>query len=307
MDCDVAGYKEARYNEIRDEMINMLVKLGWKKPFVMSRVPILPISGWIGDNLITKSDKMGWWKGKDVKVGKSEVVHVDTLLDCLEKMVRPPKRLNDKPLRMPVNGVYKIKGVGDVITGRVEQGTCSPGAEVVFLPTHSASKSCTGKVFSVEMHHKMVPSAGSGDNVGLNIKGLDKINMPRVGDMMILKTDDSIKACANFTAQVQVLDHPGQLKVGYSPIAFIRTSRSACKIVKIAWKIGKATGGAKAPEPAFLKANEMAEVVFEPQQPFVCDSFKNCEGLGRVAIMEGANVVMLGKIAKVEFKVDKKK
>jgi elongation factor 1-alpha len=307
MDCDVAKYSAERYNEIKDEMVNMLSKLGWKKTFIEDRVPILPISGWMGDNLVKNSTNMDWWKGVDVMIGKKDKVHVHCLLDVLEKMVKPPKRLNDAVLRMPVNGVYKIKGVGDVITGRVEQGTCSPGAEVVFLPTHSLSKACTGKIFTVEMHHKNVAGAFSGDNVGLNVKGLDKINMPRVGDVMILKSDTSLATCENFTAQVQVLDHPGQLKVGYSPIAFIRTGRSACRIASIAWKIGKETGGKKAPEPAFLKANEMAEVTFEPQQPFVADAFKSCEGLGRVAIMEGANVVMLGKIAAVKFKVDKKK
>jgi elongation factor 1-alpha len=306
MDCDVAKYGVERYTEVKDEMVNMLTKIGWAKDFIDQRVPVIPISGWIGDNLITKSAKMPWWTGKDVKVGKTDVVHVHTLLDALELMVKPPKRLNDKPLRMPVNGVYKIKGVGDVITGRVEQGVCAPGAEVIFLPTHSASKECTGKVFSVEMHHKMVQGATCGDNVGLNVKGLDKINMPRVGDVMILKADQSLKACGTFTAQVQVLDHPGQLKVGYSPIAFIRTGRSACKMIKINWKVGKETGGKKAPEPPFLKANEMAEVVFEPQQAFVADSFMACEGLGRVAIMEGANVVMLGKITVVTWKEEKK-
>jgi elongation factor 1-alpha len=307
MDCDVAKYGKERYTEIKDEMINMLSKLGYKKAFVLQRVPILPISGWVGDNLLTKSDKMPWWEGQTVKVGKTEKIKVVTLLDALERMCRVPKRPKDKALRMPVNGVYKIKGVGDVITGRVEQGSCEPGQEVVFLPTHTASKSCSGKIFSVEMHHKMVKSAQPGDNVGLNVKGLDKINMPRVGDVMILKSDDTIKACQDFTAQVQVLDHPGQLKKGYSPIAFIRTGRSSCKIAEINWKIGKETGGKKAPQPPFLKANEMAEVRFEPQQDFVVDSFKNCEGLGRVAIMEGANVVMLGKVIAVTFKAADKK
>jgi elongation factor 1-alpha len=222
-------------------------------------------------------------------------------------MVKVPKRPVKKPLRMPVSGIYKIKGVGDVITGRVEQGSVKPGDETVFLPTNTSSKPCAGKIFSVEMHHKTVPEAGPGDNVGLNVKNLDKVNMPRVGDVMIKKGDDSLKQCANFTAQVQVLDHPGELKVGYSPIAFIRTARSACRIAKINWKIGKETGGQKAECPPHLKANEMAEVVFEPQQPFVAEAFGSCEGLGRVAIMEGASVVMLGKAVSVEFKTDDKK
>jgi elongation factor 1-alpha len=306
MDCDTAGYKEERYNEIKDEMASMLVKVGWKKEFIKNCVPFIPISGWIGDNLITKSDKMPWWKGADVKSQKKPV-HVDCLLDALEKMVKPPKRAAKKPLRMPVSGVYKIKGVGDVITGRVEQGVVKPGDETIFLPTHTTSKPCAGKIFSVEMHHKNQPEAGPGDNVGLNVKGLVKENMPRVGDVMIQKSDGSLKACQNFTAQVQVLDHPGLLKIGYSPIAFIRTGRSACKIIKINWKIGKETGGQKADNPANLKANEMAEVCFEPTQPFVVEDFKNCEGLGRVAILEGATVVMLGKTVGVEFKADVKK
>jgi len=146
------------------------------------------------------------------------------------------------------------------------------------------------------MHHKSQPAANAGDNVGLNIKGLAKENMPRVGDIMILKSDQTLKKAREFTCQVQILNHPGELKVGYSPIAFVRTARSAVRMSKINWKISKETGNKKAPEPTNIKANEMAEVVFQPQQPFVVDSFKNCEGLGRIAIMEGATVVMLGKV-----------
>jgi len=305
MDCDTAKYSQERYTEIKDEMASMLVKVGWKKEFVKNCVPFMPISGWVGDNLLEKSAKMPWWKGADVKAQK-QPVHVDTLRDCLENMVKIPKRPLKKPLRMPVSGIYKIKGVGDVITGRVEQGKVEPGNVCWFLPTHTASKPCTGKIFTVEMHHKSVPMAGPGDNVGLNVKGLSKENMPRVGDVMIVEKDESLRPCDTFTAQVQVLDHPGELKVGYSPIAFIRTGRSACKISAINWKIGKETGGQKAESPPHLKANEMAEVVFSPLQPFVAESFMACEGLGRVAIMEGASVVMLGKAVAVTFKEDKK-
>jgi elongation factor 1-alpha len=300
MDCDVAGYGEPRYNEIRDEMKHMLQKVGWKKSFVNESLPILPISGWMGDNLITKSDKMGWWKGMDIKVDK-ETLHVDTLLDCLEHMVRIPKRPTGQLMRTPISGVFKIKGVGDVLTGRVEQGEVKPGDEVIFLPTHTSSTACSGKVFTVEMHHKSVEVANPGDNVGLNIKGLPKDNMPRAGDVMVKKGDTSINRVKSFTAQVQIMNHPGELKVGYCPIGFVRTGRSAIRMSEIAWKVGKETGGQKAEKPNSLKANEMAQVSFEPQQPFVVDSFKNCEGLGRIAVMEGNSVVMLGKVVKCEF------
>jgi elongation factor 1-alpha len=289
----------------------VLVKVGWKKPFIEKCTPVIPISGWMGDNLITQSTKMPWWKGVDVtlKPKGGKAIHIHTLLDALNDMVQLPDRDVNKPLRMPVSGVYKIKGTGDVITGRVEQGEVKPGMSVFFMPTHSTSKSCEGQIFSVEMHHKKYEVANPGDNVGLNVKKLEKENMPKVGDIMINKAqwEHACKQVDNFTAQVQVLDHPGELKRGYSPIAFVRTGRSACKITNINWKIGKETNGNKAENPPHLKANDMAEVVFSPLQPFVCEAFDKCEGLGRVAIMEGASVVMLGKAVSVEYKADDKK
>jgi len=245
---------------------------------------------------------MKWWKGVDIEVPGKGKKHIETLFDALELLVVPPERADNKPMRCPISGVYNIKGVGDVLTGRVEQGNVKPGDEVIFLPTHTASLPCKGKIFSVEMHHKSQPVANAGDNVGLNIKGLVKENMPRVGDIMLKKVDEAgLKKCREFTCQVQILNHPGELKVGYSPIAFVRTARSAVRMSKINWKMSKETGGKKADAPAGVKANEMAEVMFQPQQPFVVDTFKNCEGLGRIAIMEGATVVMLGKVIEVVF------
>merc|ERR1712167_502219 len=262
MDAEpLAGYKESRYQEIRDEMKLMLIKVGWPKPFVEKRTPILPISGWNGDNLLGKSDKMGWWKGQDVKISKTQGMHVDTLKDCLNDFVQPAQRDPDKEMRLPLSGVYKIKGVGDVLTGRVEQGEVKPGEEVKFLSTHTASTACTGKVFTVEMHHKRIDAGKSGDNIGMNVKALNKDNMPRVGD--------------------------------------VRCGRAACRVVKINWKMGKDTGGEKAEGAVSLKTNDAAEVVFEPQQPMVVDEFGKCEGLSRIAFMDGNSAVMLGKVTAV--------
>jgi len=297
MDSEVAKYSEERYKEIKDEVINMLQKVGWKKEFVNKSVAIIPISGWHGDNLIKQSEKMTWWKGCDIETEGGKKVHINTLLDALSEGVEIPKRDTTSTPRMPVSGVYNIKGVGDVITGRIEQGKCTPGDEVVFLPTNSSAKACNGKIFSIEMHHKQVPSALAGDNVGLNVKGLDKDNLPRVGDVMVLaKLANEWRPAKNFTAQVQVLDHPGELKVGYTPIAFCRTGRAAVRLSAIKWRMGKETNMQKEVNPPHLKANDMAEVEFEPQQPLMVDEFKKCEGLGRIAILEGGGVIMLGKV-----------
>jgi len=303
MDCDTAGYKEDRYVEIRDEMKNMLIKVGWKKDFVEQSTPVLPISGWMGDNLLSKSDKMPWWKGMDCLSGK-EKIHIDCLLDALNNFVVYPERKADAPMRLPISGIYKIKGVGDVLAGRVEQGVVKPGEEVIFLPTNTAANPCTGKVFTVEMHHQRVDQGSPGDNVGMNIKGLDKGNMPRTGDVMVYKSDTSLKACKDFTAQIQTLDIPGELKVGYSPIGFVRCGRSACRMTTIDWKMGKETGGKKMEAPHSLKSNEVAQCVFAPTQALVVDSFKNCEGLSRIAFLDGNTAVMLGKVVKTTPKED---
>jgi elongation factor 1-alpha len=307
MDCDVAKYSKDRYDEIIAEMALVLQRVGFKKAYVAKSVPMIPISGWMGDNLVKHSVKMPWWTGVDVDTMSGAKVHVHTLTDVFNNMVELPTRDSAKKMRMPVSGVYKIKGVGDVITGRVEQGEVKPDDKVVFLPTHTPSKECTGKVFSVEMHNKPQPFAGCGDNVGCNVKGLSKENMPRVGDIMIHVGDASLHAVESFCAAVQVLDHPGELKVGYTPIGFVRTGRSAIRMSQIIWKMGKSTGGQKAESPVSVKANDMAFIEFTPVGPFVCDTFKNSEGLGRIAILEGNGVVMLGKIMKVVAKVEDKK
>merc|ERR1711881_834833 len=155
---------------------------------------------------------------------------------------------------------------------------------------------CAGKVFQIEMHHKAVAEAKPGDNVGMNVKNLDKNNMPRSGDVMVYKKDTTLGQTREFDAQIQVLDIPNEIKVGYSPIGFVRCGRAACRISALKWKMGKETGGKKLEDPHSLKSNEMAQCAFQPQQPLVCDTFKNCEGLSRVAFMDGNGCVMLGKV-----------
>jgi len=298
MDCDTAGYKEDRYIEIRNEMRNMLMRVGWKKDFVADSVPVIPISGWMGDNLLKTSTNMTWWKGVEVTIPTTKAkLMIDTLLIALNDFAQPPIRITDAPMRCPISGIYKIKGVGDVLAGRVEQGLVNPGEDVVFMPTHTTGTPCNGKIFTVEMHHKRIDAAKPGDNVGMNIKGLDKGNMPRSGDVMVYAKDGTLKGTKSFVCQIQTLDNiPGELKCGYSPIGFVRCGRAACRMTAINWKMGKETGGAKLESPPHLKANEVSEAVFEPMTPLVCDSFKNCEGLSRIAFLDGNTVMMLGKV-----------
>jgi len=255
---------------------------------------------------------MPWYKGFEV-VEKDEKITGYTLFDAFEKVVKPPKRDLNKPFRMPVSGVYQIKGVGDVITGRIEQGKITAGVDVKFYPT-----GCKGKAFSLEMHHKKVEEATHGDNVGVNVKNLPKENMPRVGDIMAiddLKVDPQPpRQAGKFTALVFVQDHPGQLKVGtpdtksggykggFTPSIHIRTAKAPCQMIEIKWKMGKATNNTKQENPTFIEAGDQAEVVFLPNMPFVAAPFDDCKPLGRMAAMDSNSLIMLGKVVSVEYK-----
>ena len=291
---DAVNWNEDRFNEIKEEMTKMIQSAGFKP----KQVPFIPYSGFHGENLIEPTDKMPWYKGWSANVTKTEVVNGMTIYDALEKLARPPKRNHEGALRIPINGIYKIKGVGDVITGRIEQGTLNAGETISICPRELNNL----KVFSIEMHHKTWPSAKPGDNVGMNIKGLDKTKMPKVGDVIYVPKQGELKAVKSFIAQVVVQEHPGQLKPGFSPCVYVRTAKSACKMNKINWKMGKKTGNQQLDNPPFLEMGESAEVEFIPQQPIYLESFDTCQGLGRIAIMDSNQLVMLGKVMSVEYK-----
>jgi len=295
---DSCDWSETRFNEIKEEMTKMIQQAGFKP----KQVPFIPYSGFAGENLVEASDKMPWYKGWKANISKDEVVEGVTLYDALEKLARPPKRAPDAPVRVPINGIYKIKGVGDVITGRVEQGTVHAGDIVRIAPRGLSGL----KVFSIEMHHKTWDKASPGDNVGLNIKGLDKANMPKVGDVISLEKDKLLEPVESFVAQVAVQEHPGQLKPGFSPCVHVRTAKSACKMTKIMWKMGKKTGNEKLEDPPFLERGESAEIEFVPQQPIYLEDFDSCQGLGRIAVMDSNQLVMLGKVTSVKYKPYKK-
>jgi len=296
MDAKSVGYAQDRYKEIKSEVSKMLTKIGFKT----KKIPFIPMSGWQGDNLTTKTENMDWYKGFKVKPKKKEIEGW-TLLDALNDVVSCPKRPKKKPLRMPVSGVYKIKGVGDVITGRIEQGTLTPNTMVLFAPSQVG-----GKAFSIEMHHKTVPKAGPGDNVGVNVKGLNKDNMPKVGDVMYIDgedgDDDPPGAADTFRAAVFVQDHPGQLRCsvngrgGFTPSIHVRTAKAPCQMLEILWKRGKSTSNAKVECPPYIEAGDEAEVIFKPKMPICVDAYDVCKPLGRMAAMDSNSLIMLGRV-----------
>jgi elongation factor 1-alpha len=294
MDDPSVNFSEERYLEIKEEMTKMLVSIGFKP----KKLPFLAIAGFKGDNILTPSANMPWYKGFECNINPKEVVKGHTLLDALDTLVQPPKRNLEGKLRMSVSGIYSIKGIGTVVAGRIETGILRPNDIVGFTPSNISG--C--KVFSIEMHHKSYSQAVPGDNIGINLKGLSKDLLPKTGDVMYIEKENILKPVEKFRAMVFVQEHPGQLKKGFTPIVHIRTGKTACKITDIHWKMSKKTANVKVENPDFLEAYEQAEVTFQPMLPFYCESYENSTGLGRVAIMESNSLVMLGKVMSVEYK-----
>jgi len=276
MDDKSVNFQQARYDEIKKEVAGFLGKVGYNA----DNVPFIPISGWLGDNMIEKSDNLKWYKGP-------------TLLESLDAIV-PPKRPSDKPLRLPLQDVYKIGGIGTVPVGRVETGILKPGMVVVFAPV-----GVTSDVKSVEMHHETLEEAIPGDNVGFNVKNVSVKDVKRGNVAGDTKTDPP-KGCASFDAQVIVLNHPNQIGAGYTPVLDCHTAHIACKFEKLLTKINKRTGQKMEDEPKFVKSGEAAMVTLVPTKPLCVESFSEYPPLGRFAVRDMRQTVAVGVIKAVD-------
>jgi len=278
MDDKSVNYSEKRFKEIKDELTTYLKKVGYNP----AKIEFIPISGWVGDNMIEHSENMPWYKGP-------------FLLEALDAL-NPPNRPKDKPLRLPLQDVYKISGIGTVPVGRVETGTLKKGVVCTFGPMN-----ITTEVKSVEMHHESVDEAEPGDNVGFNVKQLSVTDIKR-GFVASDSKRDPASDTAMFVAQVIVLNHPGQIGNGYAPVLDCHTAHIACKFTKIRSKIDKRTGKVMEEAPSHVKSGDAAMVELNPQKPMVVEAFSQYAPLGRFAVRDMKQTVAVGVIKEVEKK-----
>ena len=278
VDDKTVNYSKDRYEEIKKEVSAYLKKVGYNP----DKVPFIPISGWVGDNMIEASENMAWYKG-------------DTLIQSLDNL-EPPKRPNDKPLRLPLQDVYKIGGIGTVPVGRVETGILKPGDVVTFAPNNLSTE-----VKSIEMHHEALAEAIPGDNVGFNVKNVAVKDLRR-GFVASNSKNDPAKEAADFLAQVIVLNHPGQISNGYAPVLDCHTSHIACKFHEIKTKIDRRSGKEIEAEPKAIKSGDAAIVLMKPQKPMCVESFTDYPPLGRFAVRDMRQTVAVGVIKSVTKK-----
>ena len=276
MDDVSVKYGEGRYKEIKAEVSTYLKKVGYKP----MKIPFVPISGWMGDNMIDKSTNMPWYKGP-------------YLLEALDN-ANPPKRPSDKPLRLPLQDVYKIGGIGTVPVGRVETGIIKPGMVCTFAPVQ-----ITTEVKSVEMHHESLPEAVPGDNVGFNVKNVSVKDIRR-GNVCGDSKKDPPKGASTFFAQVIVMNHPGQISSGYSPVLDCHTAHVACKFKNIDQKMDRRSGKVLEENPKFVKTGDACMVTLEPTKPLCVESFAEYPPLGRFAVRDMRQTVAVGVIKSVD-------
>jgi len=278
MDDKSVNWSEDRFNEIKNETSGFLKKIGYNP----EKIPFIPISGFNGDNMLEKSTNLTWYKGP-------------TLLEALDSII-PPKRPSEKPLRIPLQDVYKIGGIGTVPVGRVETGVLKPGMVVTFAPPM-----ITTEVKSVEMHHEALKEANPGDNVGFNIKNVS-VKEIRRGNVAGDSKNDPPFGAADFTAQVIVLNHPGEIRQGYTPVLDCHTAHIACKFADIQQKIDRRTGKATEEAPKAIKTGDAAMVRLEPTKPLCVETFKDYPPLGRFAVRDMRQTVAVGVIKGVTRK-----
>ena len=275
MDASKPEYNEGRYNELKQEVSVLLKGVGYK----VDRIPFIPISSYKGENIVKASRKMAWYKGP-------------ALVRALDDLQVPAKPL-DKPLRLPVQDVYTITGIGTVPVGRIETGVLKPNTKISFQPADKV-----GEVKSIEMHHESIAQAVPGDNVGFNVRGVDKGELRR-GDVAG-PVDSPPTVAKTFTARIVVLNHPSVITVGYTPVFHAHTAQVACTFEELKQQLDSRTGAVIKENPEFLKTGDAAIVKIRPTKPMVIEKASEFPQLGRFAIRDMGQTVAAGMCIDVE-------
>eukprot|EP00521_Asterionellopsis_glacialis_P007272 CAMPEP_0195282208 /NCGR_PEP_ID=MMETSP0707-20130614/1185_1 /TAXON_ID=33640 /ORGANISM="Asterionellopsis glacialis, Strain CCMP134" /LENGTH=436 /DNA_ID=CAMNT_0040341161 /DNA_START=105 /DNA_END=1415 /DNA_ORIENTATION=- len=275
MDDSSVKYDQGRFLEVKEEVAAYLKKVGYKP----MKIPFIPVSGWEGDNMIEKSANMPWYDGP-------------CLLEALDNTL-PPKRLIDKPLRLPIQDVYKIGGIGTVPVGRVETGVIKSGMTACFAPSDIHAE-----IKSLEMHHELLDEAYPGDNVGFHVKNVGHKDLKR-GD--VASDGDNNPACGvdSFEAQVIVMNHPGEISNGYAPVIDCHTAHVACVFTNIKEKMDRRSGKVLEQEPDSVQNGDACIVDLEPCKPFCVETFTDFPPLGRFAVRDMRQTVAVGVIKSV--------
>ncbi|MEM3713981.1 MAG: translation elongation factor EF-1 subunit alpha [Nitrososphaeria archaeon] len=277
MDDPTVKYSEERYKAVKADFEKLLRMVGYD----VTKLPFIPVSGWVGDNLTTRSPNMPWYKGP-------------TLLEALDMVSEPPKPI-DKPFRLPVQDVYSITGVGTVPVGRVETGVVKVGDKVVIAPVN-----LTAEVKSIEMHHTPIEKAIPGDNIGINLRGVAKQDIKR--GYVIGPVDNPPTVAKEFIAQIIVIYHPSAISAGYTPVLHAHTAQVATTFKELIAKIDPRSGQIVEEKPKSLKTGDSALVRLAPLRPLCIEPYSVIPQLGRFAIRDMGTTIGAGIVKEITVK-----
>ncbi len=270
---DIAKYDQKRFDTVKNDVTKLLQSVGYKT----NEIQFVPIASLKGDNVIKKSDNLKWFSGP-------------TLLEAINNL-KEPEKPTQLPLRLPIQDVYNITGIGVVPVGRVETGVMKVGDKVIVVPGREG-KGITGEVKTIEMHHEQMKQAEPGDNVGFNVRGINKKDIAR-GDVLG-HTNNVPTVATEFTAQMVILNHPTVVTAGYTPVFHIHTAQVACQIIAIEKKLDPATGQTLQEKPDFVKNGDAAIVKIRPIQPLVIEKQNEIPQLARFAVRDSGSTVAAG-------------
>ncbi len=276
---DAVEYKEEAFKKVKEEVSKVLKEAGYK----VDEITFLAVSGLKGDNLAKKSDKMPWYKGP-------------TLLEQFDNFKQPEKPTN-LPLRMPLQDVYEITGIGAVPVGKIETGVMKVGQKIIILPARSG-KGIEGEVRSIEMHHEQLTEAEAGDNVGINVRGIGKKDIAR-GDVVCDAAHPATIA-EEFVAQIAVISHPTVIAKGYTPVFHVHTAQVPCQFIELIEKTSP--DGVKTPNPDFLKNGEVAKVRLKPIGNLVLETHAANPHMAGFAIRDAGATVAAGICIEIKAK-----
>ncbi|MGC8582995.1 MAG: translation elongation factor EF-1 subunit alpha [Thermoproteus sp.] len=272
---DVVNYDQKRFDQIKAEIVKMLKLLGYDP----NKVPIIPVSAVKGDNIKAKSPNMPWYNGP-------------TLLEAFDAL-EPPQRPIEKPLRLPIQDVFSITGAGTVVVGRVETGVIRPGDKVIVMPAGKA-----GDVRSLETHHMKLEEAKPGDNIGVNLRGIEKDDVRR-GDVLG-KVENPPTVAEEIVARIIVLWHPTAIGPGYAPVMHVHTATVPVQITELVSKLDPRTGQTIEQKPQFIKQGDVAMVRLKPLKPVVVEKFSEFPALGRFALRDMGRTIAAGQVIEVK-------
>jgi len=268
---DAVDYKEDAFNKVKTEASALLKQAGYKP----ETITFLAVSGFKGDNVVKKSENMPWYKGP-------------TIMEQIDLFNMPTKATN-LPLRMPLQDVYEITGIGTVPVGKIVSGVMKVGQKIIILPGRTG-KGVEGEIRSVEMHHEQLPQAEAGDNVGVNIRGIGKKDVAR-GDVVC---DAAAPATMvdEFVAQIAIISHPTVIAKGYTPVFHVHTAQIPCQFIELIEKTSP--DGSTTKNPDFLKNGDVAKVRLKPIGNLVLETQAKNPQMARFAIRDAGATVGAG-------------